>query len=197
MQRAAAMTGLPPMRQVNANDTDFEGVAKVQGGPIHNVDYYNTVTVNYVDAMKIPMASGRGFEAGDVTGGPVALVNEALAKKFYPGVDPIGRGIRSSGPDRPYARIVGVVKDLKQGGLRRGLRHRGVLPGGAGPAPVQIRAVQHEPDRALDAAVRQPSRRSCGRRSRKWTRRCRSCGCAPWRRCSRTQRSGRGSWRCC
>jgi putative ABC transport system permease protein len=117
VQRAAAMTGLPPFRQVNASDTDFEGVAKVQGGPIHNVDYFNTVTLNYLDAMKLPLVSGRGFEAGDVSGGPVALVNEALAKKFYPGVDPIGRGIRPSGPNRPYARIVGVVKDLKQGGL--------------------------------------------------------------------------------
>ena len=120
VQKVAAMTGLPPFRQVNANDTDLEGVPQVQGGPIHNVDYYNNVTVDYVDAMKIPVVAGRAFQESDTTGGPVALVNEALAKKFYPGIDPIGRGIRPGGSNsnqRPYARIVGVVKNLKQGGL--------------------------------------------------------------------------------
>ena len=118
VQGAAAMTGLPPSRPVNANDTDFEGLAKVEGGPIHNVDYYNNVSVDYVDTMKIPVVAGRGFEETDVTGGPVALVNEALAKKFYPGMDPVGRGIRpASSQPLPFARIVGVLKDLKQGGV--------------------------------------------------------------------------------
>jgi putative ABC transport system permease protein len=118
VQNVATMTGLPPSRPVNANDTDFEGVPKVEGGPIHNVDYYNTVSVNYVETMKIPVLAGRGFEPGDVTGGPVALVNEALAKKFYPDTDPIGRGIRpGSSQPLPFARIVGVLKDLKQGGV--------------------------------------------------------------------------------
>jgi predicted permease len=121
VQSAAAMSGLPPSRQVNANDTDFEGVPKVEGGPIHNVDYYNNVTVDYVTAMKVAVVAGRGFEPADVTGGPVALVNQSLARKFYGDVDPIGRGIRpgSASPDNPlpYARIVGVLKDLKQGGI--------------------------------------------------------------------------------
>jgi predicted permease len=118
VQQVAAMTGLPPRRPVNANDTVFEGIAEVPGGPIHNVDYYNNVTASYVDTMKIPVVAGRGFQASDVTGGPVALVNESLAKKFYPNMDPIGRGIRPfSRTPQPFARIVGVLKDLKQGGV--------------------------------------------------------------------------------
>ncbi len=120
VQSVGAMTGLPPNRPVNANDTDFEGVAYYEGGPIHNVDYYNIVTVRYVDAMKIPVVSGRSFQESDLTGGPIAMINEALAKKFYPNMDPIGHGIRpGAGPNStlPYARIVGVVKDLKQGGV--------------------------------------------------------------------------------
>ena len=118
VQTVAAMTGLPPQRSVNANDTNFEGVPQVEGGPAHNVDYYNTVTVNYTEAMKIPIVAGRGFQASDATGGPVVLINQALANKFYPGVDPIGRGVRTSSRNPiPYARIIGVVKDLKQGGV--------------------------------------------------------------------------------
>jgi hypothetical protein len=70
--------------------------------------------------MKIPVVAGRSFVESDVTGGPVALINESLAKKFYPDMDPIGRGLRpSGGPSStlPYARIVGILKDLKQGGI--------------------------------------------------------------------------------
>ena len=118
VQTAAAMTGLPPARQVNANDTDFEGLKYVEGGPIHNVEYYNNVTVGYVETMKIPVVAGRPFQESDVTGGPVALINEALAKKFYPEMNPLGRGIRPGGTNKlPYARIVGILKDLKQGGI--------------------------------------------------------------------------------
>ena len=39
------MTGLPPQRRVNANDTDFEGYTAPPEGPFENVDYYQTVTL--------------------------------------------------------------------------------------------------------------------------------------------------------
>jgi len=99
VQNTAAMSGLPPSRSVNANDTDFEGLTPQPGGPIHNVDYYNFVSARYVDTMKIPVLTGRGFQEADATGGPVALVNEALAGKFYPGIDPVGSRCCS----RPWA----------------------------------------------------------------------------------------------
>jgi predicted permease len=118
VQDVAAMTGLPPNRQVNANDTDFENVPMGPGLPAANVDYYNTTSVRYFEAMKIPILEGRGFTPGDVGGAGVAVVNDALAKRFYPNTDPIGRRIRSSGPaNAPWFTIVGVAKDVKQGGL--------------------------------------------------------------------------------
>jgi putative ABC transport system permease protein len=119
VERVAAMTGLPPRRPVNANDTDLEAVPRVQGGPIHNIDYYNNVSFGYIDTLRVPLVAGRGFQESDVTGGPVALINESLAKKFYPNMDPLGRGIRPASRQSPppYARIVGIVKDLKQGGV--------------------------------------------------------------------------------
>jgi putative ABC transport system permease protein len=120
VQSASTMSGLPPSRDVNANDTDFEGIAQRPDGPILNVDYYNNVSVHYVETMKIPVVRGRSFEDTDVTGAPVAMINEALARKFYPDTDPIGRGIRPSAPPSaglPYARIVGILKDVKQGGV--------------------------------------------------------------------------------
>src|SRR5262249_41550828 len=48
VQSVAAMTGLPPLRQVNANDTDFESYTATDDSPAENVDYYQTVTVDYL-----------------------------------------------------------------------------------------------------------------------------------------------------
>jgi putative ABC transport system permease protein len=118
VQSAAAMTGLPPSRNVNANDTDFVGVPTPPAGPIHNVDYYQTVTTGYLSAMGIPVVDGRGFTEADAAGtGGVVLVNETLAKRFYPNQSPIGRVLKPSLSGEPSMTIVGVVKDVKQGGV--------------------------------------------------------------------------------
>jgi predicted permease len=120
VQSAAAMTGLPPQRLVNANDTDFEGYTAPPEGPFENVDYYQTVTLGYLTTMGIPVLDGRDFAASDTTGGPVVLVNETLVKTFYGGQSPVGRRLRPGlGPQQqaPWFTIVGVVSDVKQGGV--------------------------------------------------------------------------------
>jgi predicted permease len=60
---------------------------------------------------------GRDFAASDITGGPVALVNETLARTFFKGQSAVGRRVRIGPPQRPYYTIVGVVRDVKQGGI--------------------------------------------------------------------------------
>jgi predicted permease len=119
VQQVAAMTGLPPNRQVNANDTDLENVPMGQGLPPGNIDYYNNTSAHYFDAMKIPIIKGRGFNDGDIGGPGVAVVNQTLADRYYPNLNPLGRRIRPSGPSDtlPWFTIVGVAKDVKQGGL--------------------------------------------------------------------------------
>jgi predicted permease len=119
VQSATAMTGLPPNRQVNANDTDLENVPQGVDLPAHNIDYYNSAAVDYFTTMKIPIVKGRGFTTADIGGAGVAVINEAMAKRFYPNVNPIGYRVRPSGPSDtlPWFTIVGVAKDVKQGGL--------------------------------------------------------------------------------
>jgi len=118
VQGVAAMTGLPPVRLVNANDTDFEGYAAPKEGPFENVDYYQTVTVDYLKTMGIPVVEGRDFSLADVAGAPVVLVNETLTKIFYKNQSPIGKRLKpSGGPNTPWFTIVGVVRDVKQGGV--------------------------------------------------------------------------------
>ncbi len=114
----AAMDGLPPLRDLNANDTEFEGVERLPEGPAHNVDYYQTVQGPYLETMGITVVRGRGFTDADRAGSvPVALVNETLARVFYPGVEVLGRRIRPCCGGDVWLEIVGVVADVKQGGL--------------------------------------------------------------------------------
>src|SRR3954466_529620 len=117
----AAMSGLPPNRPVNANDTDFEGYTPQQGEPAENVDYYQTVTVDYLKTMGIPVAKGRGFEPADIEGAPVLLVNETLEKTFFTfrKLEAVGQRVNifANGPKPVPFTIVGVVRDVKQGGM--------------------------------------------------------------------------------
>ncbi len=120
VEAAAIMSGLPPRRNVNANDTEFEGIDfSEENGPRPNVDYYQTVSANYFDVMDIPIVMGRGFDSSDeVSDHPVAIVNEQLVRTFYDGENPLGRRIRPCcGDSTPWLEIVGVAKDVKQGGL--------------------------------------------------------------------------------
>ncbi|MEP6917557.1 MAG: ABC transporter permease [Acidobacteriota bacterium] len=118
IQSVAAMTGLPPVRQVDANDTDFEGYTAPPDGPFENVDYYQTVTADYLKTMGIPLVEGRDFARADISGGAVALVNETLARTFYKGQSAVGKRLKPGfGPQVPWFTVVGVVRDVKQGGV--------------------------------------------------------------------------------
>jgi putative ABC transport system permease protein len=72
------------------------------------------VQPGYFATMKIPMLRGRDFTAHDLAGATsVAIINEALAKRDFPGEDPIGRRISVS--NNTWLTIVGVVKNVRQG----------------------------------------------------------------------------------
>ena len=138
VQSVAAMSGLPPVRLVDANDTDFEGYTAPPEGPFENVDYYQTVSIDYLKTMGIPILEGRDFSLSDVTGAPVVLVNETLAKMFYKDQSPIGRRLRVGGPKRPWQTIVGVVRDVKQGGVNAKTGSELYLLNEQGPSTLQF-----------------------------------------------------------
>jgi putative ABC transport system permease protein len=121
VQSVAAMTGLPPLRSVNANDTDFEAIPNMRPPgslPVENVDFWQYVTAGYTATMGIPVVRGRAFEPGDAGGAPVVLVNEALVHRFFPDRDPIGQHLKPGfGDTTPWFTVVGVLKDVKQAGV--------------------------------------------------------------------------------
>jgi putative ABC transport system permease protein len=114
-----AMTGLPPYRQINANDITFEGKTRSKDGPVWNVDYWQTVGDNYFQTMGIRMVRGRAFDSRDdpESAMPVVLINESMARRFWPGEDPMGKRVQQADPRLPWQTIVGIVSDVKQQGV--------------------------------------------------------------------------------
>jgi len=73
----------------------------------------SAVGPNYFATMRIPMLQGREFVEQDNAAAPlVVIVNEAAAKQFWPGQNPIGQRVRFGGEDK-YSEVVGVARDGK------------------------------------------------------------------------------------
>jgi predicted permease len=119
VQGATAMSGLPPNRPLNANDTDIDNYTAPPEGPFENVDYYQNVMTDYFETMGIPIVNGRAFHPSDAaSSGMVAVVNEALVNTFWKGLNPIGQRLRPCCGDQvPWFTVIGVAKDVKQGGV--------------------------------------------------------------------------------
>ena len=79
--------------------------------------YYYAVTPGYFQMLHIPLVRGRLFTAADQAGAPrVALINQNLARQYFPDVNPIGQRISvGNGPDS-WRQIVGIVRDVAQNG---------------------------------------------------------------------------------
>jgi putative ABC transport system permease protein len=99
------------------------------------------VTPRTFDVLRLPVVAGRAVAASDVAGGPgVALVNESLAHRAWPGLDPIGRRLTV---DSRVLTVVGVVKDVKRNWYERDIASMLYLPDaqwGAATMQVLIRA---------------------------------------------------------
>jgi putative ABC transport system permease protein len=76
---------------------------------------YIAVTPNYFATLKASFALGRDIDNRDTASSPfVAVINETMAKKFWPNESPIGKQIRMDYvPDEPVREIVGVIKDIR------------------------------------------------------------------------------------
>jgi putative ABC transport system permease protein len=89
------------------------GRAPAAGGAQPHAEY-NIVSEDWFRAMGIVLRRGRSFTSADALGAPpVVLVDEQLAREFFPGEDPVGRRIRQNGE----AEIVGVVASVARAQL--------------------------------------------------------------------------------
>jgi putative ABC transport system permease protein len=75
------------------------------------------VSANFFSSLGIPVSRGRAFDTRDGKDSqPVAIINQALAKRFFPTTDPLGHAIklsRDDDPHEPWLTVIGVVANVK------------------------------------------------------------------------------------
>lgn len=98
----------------------------VNPGEAQPTSEYRTASPGYFAASSIPIIKGKDFSTTDTkTSTPVAIINQTLADRLFPGQDPIGRRIAWTGdvlkfigiPENMWRTVVGVVATTKDGGL--------------------------------------------------------------------------------
>jgi putative ABC transport system permease protein len=78
---------------------------------------YRLITPGFLRALEIPLLAGRSFGPEDTASSPpVAVVNETMARRFWPSESPIGRRFKVGESDsrHPWVTIIGVARDAKQ-----------------------------------------------------------------------------------
>ena len=103
------------------------------------------VSPGYFDVFRIPILRGRDFNDRDDAAGPgVVIINQEMARRFWPDSDPlehqllIGRGVRPDYEADPLRQIIGVVGDVRDTGLTRAARPAMYVPVAQVPDGVTI-----------------------------------------------------------
>jgi putative ABC transport system permease protein len=87
------------------------------------------VTPDYFKALFIPLLSGRDFTLADTMESPkVAIINETMARRFWPATDAVGRRFASSLDDKVWYTVVGVVGDVRESGLEEPVSPEAYFP---------------------------------------------------------------------
>jgi predicted permease len=106
----------------------------IEGRPVANIgeapaDLVQRVTTGYLDALGMTLVEGRWFtDADDAGSTPVVVVSEAMARKHWPGMNPIGKRMRVFSEGWPWLEVVGVVRDVRHRGPGEDARPRWYVP---------------------------------------------------------------------
>jgi putative ABC transport system permease protein len=161
---AAGLTSALPLSGNNAS-----GSFGIEGQPPGPAGYgpgsagYRMVSEGYFTTMGIPLLQGRDFDQRDIGGGgPVIIINRALAEQYFRGVDPVGRRIRlQSGMDNQgdgWLTIIGVVGDVHHRALTVAAQPETYVPFRQRPTrgySVTLTLKSRGEPRALEPAIRQ------------------------------------------
>ena len=134
LERAQALPGvqtaaLSSVIPLSGNDSDMG--FQIEGAPPPRTPdeaagtWYRIVSAGYFDALGIPFVRGRAFAAREPA--PEVVINEAVAKKHWPGQEPVGRRVRFD-PNGPWFTVTGIVGDVKHQGPRGEARSQMFLP---------------------------------------------------------------------
>jgi predicted permease len=118
---------LPGVQSVSFTDTLPLGVADnarnywIVGRPYHgeqNEILDRAVSYGYFSTIKAQFLRGRAFRGDeDQSKPPVAVINQRMAQRFFPGQDPLGKQIYARGEENQHIQIIGVVSDIQEAQL--------------------------------------------------------------------------------
>jgi predicted permease len=124
VELAAITSALP---STNTNPNAVGGIANegfaIEDRPVESSQNLSAerirISSDYFKVLQATLLSGRPFTEGDEDGKQlVAIIDESTAHKYWPTQDPLGRRVRfARDPTKPWATIVGVVRDIKSDGL--------------------------------------------------------------------------------
>lgn len=169
VERAASLPGvravggvsaLPLTGMVEYNGFEIEGRPEPGEGEEGPSATYAVVAGDYFGAMEIPLRQGRVFTPADREDAPlVVVINEAMARRYWPGESPIGKRVRLGAFQRVPREIVGVVGDVRQTTLEEEAPPAVYLPLEQAPYPflsIVVRTVG--PPASLAGALRRELR---------------------------------------
>ena len=109
--------------RVPLGSTSVTTTVQIDGRPVPNSELpevqFRRAMHNYFETMGIPIRRGRTFDPKDsATAPPVAVINETMARRLFPDQDAVGQRVRT-GPNAtgPWTTIIGVIGDIRHGGL--------------------------------------------------------------------------------
>jgi predicted permease len=149
VQSVAAASRLP-MQGMNLGSSLFIEGKSTPGEQGPDVEY-RVVTDNYFATMGIPLRAGRFFDEHDgAQSGGVLVINQTMARRFWPGESPVGKRIKfgASPESEPWNTIVGVVGDIRHFGLDADPRPEVYLPYASDPLGAPILAIRTAGDPA-------------------------------------------------
>jgi putative ABC transport system permease protein len=149
-----AVSNLPLNGNENITWLAAEGAEPVPRGK-EPVAEDRVITPDYFDAMGVSLMSGRDFNAMDGAGKlPVVIINEQLARQFFPAGDAVGKRIRRVLDDDEWRTIVGVVRDVRGYALEAQVRPQFYHPLAQAPGEVDAMAMVLRADESVLSSLR-------------------------------------------
>jgi putative ABC transport system permease protein len=118
VERAAVVDSLPLSGSGSVLGFVIEGQPPLPPEKVQDADFFS-VTPDYFDVMGIPLVRGERLSERHRSDVPdVAVINETMARRYFPGEDPIGKRLNLGDPATvPWITVIGVVGDARTGGL--------------------------------------------------------------------------------
>jgi putative ABC transport system permease protein len=169
-ERISGITGVqfvaagvrPPFGDSTLGDLKFKFT--IEGRATAASGIWFPVSAGYFHTLGVPILRGREFGVEDrATAPPVLVINEALARRYWPNQDPVGKRLRVDKADEPSREIVGVVGDLRHNRFDREAPPQMYVPYLQHPQPAMTFVVrsagdQHQLVPALRGAVAEVDR---------------------------------------